>query len=183
MVIGFACDDIRLKAQVLGIDYTKFTPGWDAMFMTDDELAKFSNCYSREGQIYWLKLSKVRHLVNANGRHIVARSVAKPSKIKNYFYGESDLLKKVSFPRIGVGIYFLISQDQVVYVGKTTNFFARMASHTSGEKDFDRIAFVAVAASNLDIFEREYIARFRPKFNVTHNPAAKCSLVDAIVTG
>lgn len=61
------------------------------------------------------------------------------------------------------GIYFLIKDNEIVYIGQSTNIFARLSGH--GNKDFDSVTFVPCEKSELNIMESLYILAYRPKLN------------------
>jgi len=62
------------------------------------------------------------------------------------------------------GVYILMHQNEVVYVGQSINPSARLAMH-SKDKLFDR-AFL-IPTNDLLRVEAEYIAKFKPKYNKT----------------
>ena len=67
------------------------------------------------------------------------------------------------------GIYFLIKDNEIVYVGKSTNVFSRVTAHTYG-KDFDSFNYELYpdySKNELLEIESEYIAKFTPKYNKT----------------
>lgn len=61
------------------------------------------------------------------------------------------------------GIYFLIKNDEIVYIGQSVNIFGRLQGHS--DKDYDSVAFVACPKSQLDILETLYILNYQPKLN------------------
>ena len=66
----------------------------------------------------------------------------------------------------GPGIYFLMLDDVVVYVGQAVNMRVRVAAHIGeGTKEFDRVAFVPCHPQNLLRYERSYIEKLVPKYN------------------
>jgi hypothetical protein len=136
--------------------------------MQKNELTRFTGCVTSKAQLYWLKRYGVKHATNLHGNPVVIASMKKPPHAKGPFLAITAIKAKNIFPRHGVGIYFLVDGDSVVYVGKTTNFFSRMSDHVMSAKEFERICFVPVDACNLDLFEREYIARFNPRYNIAH---------------
>lgn len=62
------------------------------------------------------------------------------------------------------GVYFLLLDDRVVYVGQSVHVFARVAEHMS-TKTFDSFAYVACDPSLLDTMESLYIHALRPPLN------------------
>lgn len=81
-------------------------------------------------------------------------------------------------PRL-CGIYFLIAKGQIVYVGQSVDIHRRMAGHRDKdgviggmlEKKFDRYAWILAPEHDLGRIERAYIQAFRPKYNLSQNPA------------
>ena len=61
------------------------------------------------------------------------------------------------------GIYFLLKNKEVVYVGQTTNFHQRIGAHK--EKDYDSYCFVKVEKNKLDKAEIENIMLYKPIYN------------------
>ena len=61
------------------------------------------------------------------------------------------------------GIYFLLKNKEVVYVGQTTNFHQRIGAHK--EKDYDSYCFVKVEQNELDKAEIENIMLYKPIYN------------------
>jgi len=71
----------------------------------------------------------------------------------------------ISKPVSLCGIYFLIKNKEIVYVGKSTNIRSRIVNHYFSKKDFDRISVIELDKSRLDSYEKHYIKSLRPKFN------------------
>jgi hypothetical protein len=69
-------------------------------------------------------------------------------------------------------VYFLLKNNQVVYVGQTnTAWPQRILSHIKeGVKDFDDVWYLEVDASSLNVVEKEYIRKFKPKHNISSKP-------------
>jgi len=80
------------------------------------------------------------------------------------------------------GVYFLISQGRVVYVGQAVDVRRRIADHI-GEavKKFDSVRAMAVDRDRLTPVERRYIRRFRPKYNSCSTAKAAKALPTQIV--
>ena len=63
-------------------------------------------------------------------------------------------------------VYFLFDGDELVYVGKSTNLFARIGTHVAeGFKKFDRFEFYET--DDQDRMEEFFIRLLRPKYNKT----------------
>lgn len=65
------------------------------------------------------------------------------------------------------GIYFLIKDGQIVYVGQSINAMRRLTRHIDEGKDFDRFAVVSCPKDDMDKMERTFIAALAPKENMT----------------
>lgn len=77
-----------------------------------------------------------------------------------------------------IGVYFLIKDGEVVYVGQSTNIYARITQHWSdvyGGKEFDSYAYVLCDRGVLDRLESLYIHCLQPRFNGQQNNGAKCA--------
>lgn len=61
------------------------------------------------------------------------------------------------------GIYFLIKNSEIIYIGQSVNIFSRLQGHKS--KDYDSVAFIPCPKSQLDILETLYILHYEPKLN------------------
>lgn len=61
------------------------------------------------------------------------------------------------------GVYFLIKNNKIVYVGQSVNAPARIPQHT--DKDFDSFAVIRCEKESLDALESLYIHLFKPGLN------------------
>jgi len=64
------------------------------------------------------------------------------------------------------GIYFLILNKTVVYVGQSNNIAVR--SHTHKDKKFNHILYIESDKNSLNNLEAHYIIAFHPEYNKTH---------------
>ncbi len=70
------------------------------------------------------------------------------------------------YPSEFAGIYFLIQQDEIVYIGQTINLSGRVASHINNpEMVFSEIRFIPFARCDLNEAEAYYIQAFLPRYN------------------
>ena len=66
------------------------------------------------------------------------------------------------------GIYLLLRDSAVVYVGQSLSAYGRVRQHQlEGTKAFDRFTVIRCPVSALDALERAYIAKFQPEYNRT----------------
>ena len=72
-------------------------------------------------------------------------------------------------PPMTPGIYFLLMDGVIVYVGKSWEVGRRIATHLSrGAIPFDRWTFCPVEPLDMDLVERFYIGKFKPRYNISH---------------
>lgn len=64
-----------------------------------------------------------------------------------------------------VGIYFLIRDNIVVYVGKTEVWPKRLHYHVQQDLNFDQVKFLKYNINELDKWERAYIKKYNPEYN------------------
>lgn len=63
------------------------------------------------------------------------------------------------------GIYFLIENDTIVYIGQSIDIMWRVAEHRKQGKSFDRFAMIPIPAPWLDRIERLYVRALEPRDN------------------
>jgi hypothetical protein len=69
------------------------------------------------------------------------------------------------------GVYFLLDDAEVVYVGQSINIMSRIATHASeGIKEFNRWCYLTAKRADLTELESFYIVLLRPKYNVAGKP-------------
>ena len=71
-------------------------------------------------------------------------------------------------------VYFLLKNNEVVYIGQTKNGITRPLSHKN--KDFDTIKIKYCDEKELDITEDEYIKKYKPIYNKQLNYAINWGL-------
>lgn len=72
------------------------------------------------------------------------------------------------------GVYFLIHQKKIVYVGQSVNVFARVNSHRD-TKEFDEFSCVVVPPQFLDVMESIYIHMLEPPLNKRYTGGQICA--------
>lgn len=68
-------------------------------------------------------------------------------------------------------VYFLIKENEIIYIGKSINLDSRKNHHQ--HKDFDTIKAVEVCRTKLNMYEVAYIKQFNPPLNIAENKAYK----------
>lgn len=77
---------------------------------------------------------------------------------------ESVLVKKSVAWKAVCGVYFLIKDQKVIYVGQSVDIFRRISNHAT-KIDFDRIAYEPCKEQYLDWLESVYIHFLQPPLN------------------
>jgi len=62
-----------------------------------------------------------------------------------------------------IGIYFLLKDSQIVYIGQTTNGLTRVLAHK--DKDYDSYSFFPTSKENLNYLESINILHYKPIYN------------------
>ena len=71
-------------------------------------------------------------------------------------------------------IYALISNNEIVYIGQSTNILLRISTHLTSNKVFDSWCIVEnlgtyTTSKEVNRLEEKYIRKFLPKYNKIHN--------------
>jgi hypothetical protein len=81
---------------------------------------------------------------------------------------ENDIvmMSKSTNEALFCGVYFLIKDLSIVYVGKSSNIHQRIATHVQDKaKEFDRVFILPCPEPECSRLEAHYITRFNPKYN------------------
>lgn len=117
--------------------------------------------YLEDYENYLKSKNKIKTLTDYDKQH---DEIPKHFNIinKNNFFGLS-------------GVYFLIKDNKIVYVGESSCIFSRISQHYKEEiKNFDFFHYELYEGEiNRKQKERKYIKKFRPIYNFTHNPNLK----------
>lgn len=65
-----------------------------------------------------------------------------------------------------IGIYFLLHNDNVVYVGQSSNVEKRIIQHRCSEKQFDSYRIIPCDEDLLLYYEKRWIKQFKPVYNM-----------------
>jgi excinuclease UvrABC nuclease subunit len=73
------------------------------------------------------------------------------------------------------GIYFLIKNEEIIYIGQAHNVHSRIYTHRKNKRlNFDSYKIIEIKSFkgllNLCALEKAYIEKYKPKFNKLHNP-------------
>lgn len=78
--------------------------------------------------------------------------------------GHEQILVMAGIKRRICGVYFLIKDCEVIYVGQSVNIHSRIDEHDR-VKDFDTFTYIECEKENLSLLEARYISKFKPKLN------------------
>ncbi len=71
------------------------------------------------------------------------------------------------------GIYFLIHETKIVYIGQGIDIHVRISTHIQEDKKiFDEIRYIECAKENLNQLEKSMIVKYHPKYNIQYNRLA-----------
>ena len=64
-----------------------------------------------------------------------------------------------------IGVYLLMRDGQVIYVGSSLNMPRRVAGHRANGRPFDQVFYIATKADQREALERTLIRQINPKQN------------------
>ena len=85
--------------------------------------------------------------------------------INNAPYDLDEILEAASPAHSMVGIYFLIQDNEVVYVGQSVDVLGRISRHKRDGKEFDSFTYILCPTKDLCTLETTYIASLMPWMN------------------
>lgn len=81
------------------------------------------------------------------------------------------------------GVYFLLKNRKVIYIGKTTRWPFRLKQHLAQCMDYDNVRFIECHESRLGGYEIRWIRRFNPEYNmIQYKPKEKPKTRKGITT-
>lgn len=84
-------------------------------------------------------------------------------------FSHDQIVKRSSPVTDLMGVYFLIRQGKIVYVGQSVSVATRVQTHKSFF-EFDKVCVIRVPQNELTRVEKHYIQKFRPMHNKAANP-------------
>lgn len=138
---------------------------------------KTKMCATREDAELWAstieaKLKKRHTALTMKQKIEMAESLlmtAIPKRVLNALsqipHDMEEVLEAAIPYRKGVGIYFLIKDKEVIYVGQSLDVFHRMSRHRRDNREFDSFAYIECEPERLDELESAYITAFVPFLN------------------
>ncbi|GAA5661903.1 hypothetical protein Brsp07_00364 [Brucella sp. NBRC 14130] len=65
------------------------------------------------------------------------------------------------------GVYFLIDDAEVTYIGQSKNIIARIGQHMAAGKRFTEFTYIKCAPENLNLYERRLVLLYKPRDNIS----------------
>lgn len=128
------------------------------------QLRKIEEQRKRDEADHLLQLINERKQVLDEIERVITYTKIAGKLLNNTLLREEDIVAQAQPWENCSGVYFLINNGKVVYVGQSVNVFARMMYHQNGRK-FDSFAYVPCATKHLDVLESLYIHCLRPPEN------------------
>lgn len=94
----------------------------------------------------------------------------------------SDIAHRLTITGAQVGVYFLVRDLSVVYVGRSVDVKNRVAAHAREGKEFNDVLVLPCQRDVLGVLEEEWIDRLKPEYNLKMPSAARLALVRSAAT-
>jgi hypothetical protein len=88
-----------------------------------------------------------------------------------------ELLRMSRLSQCLIGVYFLIRNKEIVYVGQSTSIYARVAAHHA-DKEFTHFSYIKCPSSHLRSLEALYIAKFSPILNGKNSLSSSTAAIE-----
>jgi len=88
-------------------------------------------------------------------------------------HSHADVVRNALPYEIESGIYFLILNDEVIYVGQSVNVLDRIGKHRREGRFFDSFNYLPCPKELMNELEESYILAFMPKMNSSFTPRRK----------
>lgn len=135
-------------------------------FYSAEELFALTGCKKPKEQIAWLRNSDYRFIVNAAGKPVVFKTQVKRDDVDDGLLTARQINNRAIPIKAVIGIYFLLSGSEVIYIGQSINLIERIGNHLrNSNMSFDSYSFVEANESDLNELELKYIKKYRPRMN------------------
>jgi len=109
-----------------------------------------------------IKIKQLTDKLNSLKREEECLSICQ-TLLKKTLLREHEIVKKSSPWNNFCGVYFLISNKKIVYVGQSKNVYGRISAHKT--KVFDSFALIPCDENEIDVLESLYIHLLQPEQN------------------
>ena len=111
------------------------------------------------------KIASIQTELDRLEKHLALALVSQSLTTKTLLREDEIVSKAEPFNRVS-GVYFLVKDSKIVYIGQSVNVHVRIADHgRQWGKDFDSVAYIACPQDMLDKLESIYIHAIRPPLN------------------
>ena len=136
---------------------------------------RFSKCFPTKAQAEaWVEMVEVSeptimYLRRAIEDHRISSAIPRRLReaISKANYSAVDIMRCSVGLGEGAGVYFLIRDYEVIYVGQTDNLLRRLYQHQRDGRKFSSFAFIPCERECLNDLEQTYITLLLPKHNMT----------------
>lgn len=154
----------------------------ESTYLYVDEVERITGYVRSDAQKKWLTENGWKFVISSSGKPVILRKFANSAEnlaVKQKIneknlsvsrmvnINELDVLTDAIASPKCAGIYFLIKESKIVYIGQSINLLSRLGSHTK-RIDFDKYTFVKCAKEHLNDVESALISRFNPEHNIHH---------------
>ena len=147
--------------------------------IVSEKLREWTDLYAAEvraAERYNREIERINELSRRAGDLLGRPSPARieiPPAVERILADKDLLLQSIVDSAAGLngmsavsGVYFLLRDDELVYIGQSVNVANRIAAHCGeGTKQFNRACFIPVDRTDLNLVESALIALFWPEHN------------------
>lgn len=131
-------------------------------------LVSTSDQLSKEIALKNKELSNIENAISlAKSRLEIAHKKLKQT-VDDDLFDHEQILVMAGIKRRLCGVYFLIKDMEVIYVGQSINIHSRIEEHER-TKVFDTFTYIECPRSDLNVIEAKYINKFKPSLNYDIN--------------
>jgi hypothetical protein len=128
-------------------------------------MARELKIVTKENNRYKEEMKSIKRLYQKRDLIETKRKADVLDHINGIIFGNSSIKKISSELLLCCGIYFLIKENAIVYVGQSVNVAARIVAHKNDGKDFDEVRFIKCKKEVLDEREMFFIRLLKPELN------------------
>lgn len=107
---------------------------------------------------------QIEEIKSTLSHRLIFNNLSKSSSGKRLLFKDEIIKQSVNY-KSSCGIYFLIENNDVVYVGQSIDVHSRIHQHSISNKAFDSFSWIETRKNNLDVLESLYIHTLQPKYN------------------
>lgn len=112
-------------------------------------------------------------------QHLTQLTEASAALTGLYMLTEKQIVSAANRYKPCCGVYFLIKDNKVMYVGQSVDIHSRMRQHAK-TRDFDSYTYIPCEPDSLDIYESLYIHALSPDWNAEHESGKKTAPISLL---